>query len=413
VNVLVDARLPDASVGGVQVVIQCLALGFAKSRLEEKYEFNRFWLVYDHTSWWKSYIPGNDTVISVSFPFGKFGVFLLNRFPRFLSFLRPIYSMIFSFPKFPYDKILRNYRIDVVHKPFQDSFRTKFKNIWHPHDLQHMYFPHFFTRMQIRHRNNFWRKNAEEANIIICETPLIKKDLVDFWSIKDKKIEIVPTPPLPRVKSEIGEKDLSTPSNFLFYPAAFWPHKNHFRLIQAFDLLRKHGFDLSLVLTGAKTGVFKEVVKLIQELNQEDNVKILGHVSDDQMIHIFKSCRIVVIPTLHESLSLPIWEAWLYGKPVAYSAIGYLPSQVDGAGLSFDPFDITSIADSLKDILVDKTMTETFNKNAKKKLEILVPENFAKSCFEIYCRILNFKMSEEDRGSLSKLQSSVGYISDK
>ena len=270
-NVLIDARLPDSSVGGIQVVIQCLAKGFSESEIEQNHNFSRFWLVYENTTWWEKYIPVNDNIIKTKFPFGKLGVFLLRRYPKYLSKIRPIYSVIFRFPKYPFDKLLNEKSIDLVHQPFQDSFRTKFKSMWHPHDLQHVYFPDFFTKSQIKHRNSYWRKNAEHANLIICETPLIKNDVINTWDINIKKIEIVPTPPLPRLNMD-SEQNIKLPKRFLYYPSAFWPHKNHFRLIQAFDQLRKEGFDVSLVLTGAKNGVYNEVVNLTHKLKLEENI---------------------------------------------------------------------------------------------------------------------------------------------
>jgi glycosyltransferase involved in cell wall biosynthesis len=411
-NVLIDARLPDSSVGGIQVVIQCLAKGFSESEIEHNHNFRRFWLVYENTTWWEKYIPVNDNIIETKFPFGKLGVFLLRRYPKYLSKIRPIYSVIFRFPKYPFDKLLNEKSIDLVHQPFQDSFRTKFKSIWHPHDLQHIYFPEFFSKSQIKHRNRYWRKNAEHANLIICETPLIKNDVIKTWDINSKKIEIVPTPPLPRLNLD-SEQILKLPKRFLYYPAAFWPHKNHFRLIQAFDQLRKEGFDVSLVLTGAKNGVYNEVVNLTHKLKLEENIFFLGHVSDDQVAHIFNSCEIVVIPTLHESLSLPVWEAWIYGKPLAYSKIDYLPFQVDGTGFGFNPYDIDSITATLRDIFDRKVDLEFTEKRSKEKLMNLTPEYFAKSCFQLYCKVLNYKLEDKDKNALIKLQQSIGYSDEK
>jgi glycosyltransferase involved in cell wall biosynthesis len=284
--------------------------------------------------------------------------------------------------------------------------------MWHPHDLQHVYFPDFFTKSQIKHRNSYWRKNAEHANLIICETPLIKNDVINTWDINIKKIEIVPTPPLPRLNM-YSEQNIKLPKRFLYYPAAFWPHKNHFRLIQAFDQLREEGFDVSLVLTGAKNGVYNEVVNLTHKLKLEENIFFLGHVSDDQVAHIFKNCEIVVIPTLHESLSLPVWEAWIYGKPLAYSKIDYLPFQVDGTGFGFNPYDIDSITATLRDILDRKVDLEFAKKRSKEKLMNLTPEYFAKSCFELYCKVLNYKLEDKDKNALIKLQQSIGYSDEK
>ena len=98
---------------------------------------------------------------------------------------------------------------------------------------------------------------------------------------------------------------------------------------------------------------------------------------------------------------------------MAYSKIDYLPFQVDGTGFGFNPYDIDSIAATLRDILDRKVDLEFAKKRSKEKLMNLTPEYFAKSCFELYCKVLNYKLEDKDKNALIKLQQSIGYSDEK
>jgi len=64
----------------------------------------------------------------------------------------------------------------------------------------------------------------------------------------------------------------------------------------------------------------------------------------------------VLVPTKFESLSLPVWEAFAAGTPVACSRINSLPEQVDGAGLLFDPDNPREIASAVRRLWEDETL---------------------------------------------------------
>ena len=55
----------------------------------------------------------------------------------------------------------------------------------------------------------------------------------------------------------------------------------------------------------------------------------------------------VVVPTLFEAASFPIWEAFQRGLPVACSNVTSLPEQVGRRPLVFDPHDTDAIAQAM------------------------------------------------------------------
>ena len=128
-----------------------------------------------------------------------------------------------------------------------------------------------------------------------------------------------------------------------------WQHKNHLRLLDAIAHLRdKCGQKIRLVCTGSRLEPYwTEIEKHIERLQLGNQVSFLGFVTEKDLRAIYKLAQFLVMPSLFESDSSPVYEAWLEGLPVACSNVTSLPVQARDAALLFDPYNIGSIANSI------------------------------------------------------------------
>ena len=402
ISIAIDARLPDSLVGGVQQVICSLAQGFS---LSSNSNIDRTWIVYEGTSWWKKYIPKNDHILEIRPPAGRFSLSIVRKYPKVASFMSP-WIMRFLEKKNPFDHLLRKLRIDLVHLPFQEGFKTELPYIYHPHDLQHCHHPEFFSRQQLLRRDSHWFGLAKNASLVISETHHVSADLRKFWKIEDERIEILPSPPPIRVASS---RKLTT-DRYLLYPAAFWLHKNHSRLIDAISCLNSQGIFVNLVFTGAKLGEYEVLRNKVLDAGLIDQIIFKGHLSDENFMDLFENATGIIVPTLFESYSLPIWEAMRLGIPVACSNIDALPDQVGEAGLLFDPLNVESISNAVGKIWSDSELRQTLSSASKKRTEFLNPEFFANAFCALYRKVLVQPAEHELSDALQKIQS-VGFKS--
>jgi glycosyltransferase involved in cell wall biosynthesis len=399
-KVLIDARLPDSGAGGVQQVVSSLAIGF--NSLESD-QLQRTWLVLKGTAWWKDSIPKNDQLIFVSVPGGVFSLKIIAKLPLVMKFFRNLFSKIFS---------LINSRklsftikdFDLYHAPFQDRLDLDIPTIFHPHDLQHVYFPKFFTKSQIYNREINWRYSCQMSKVVIVESESVKNDLVSHWKINPAKIEIIPTPP-PSSNNLNLIKPKTQSEMFAFYPAAFWPHKNHLRLLEAWKILKSRGIDLKLVLTGSQGHELRKISKLISKLQLDEMVEIKGHVSSAELNSLIDGAKILIIPSLFESISLPIWEGFLARTPVVASNISGVNRQVGDFGLLFDPYDPGSIAQGVIDMLVSDL--DAIASKAHERVSGLTCETFAMAMSGIYRKTLDLPILESQIIAISKLQNAT------
>lgn len=254
------------------------------------------------------------------------------------------------------------------------------------HDFQQEYYPEFFTLKEKIIRKIIYR-TGKYANLVVCESEFVKKDIVRFLGVGEEKIRVIPSPPpsyLTCIKvnekkmTEI-KKSYNLPDKYIFYPANFWYHKNHIKLLEALFLIKKkYGEEIPLILVGSKQNNFDDVMRKIKELGLQNQVKYLGYVPNKAMPYLYKLATSLVVPTLFESVSLPIWEAFYLGCPVISSDVCALPEQVGDAGLLFDPHNAEDMAEKIYRIWTDDGLREKLVKRGYERVKNFTLENYAK-----------------------------------
>jgi len=235
------------------------------------------------------------------------------------------------------------------------------------HDLQERYYPEYFTLTTRIIRYVLNTVLSATSTHILCESNYVKTDIVKFLKQKATKISVIPAPPPSNLINFTFDNDkfativakYQLPAKYLLYPAQFWYHKNHLKLLEAFKLITKQHDDLHLVLTGSKKNNYPNVIAKIQELELADKVLHLGYIAYEDLPYLYKMSAMLVMPTLFESISIPIYEAFALQVPVCASNVVALPEQVQDAGLLFDPNDTTDIANKIMQLLTDSQLRET------------------------------------------------------
>jgi glycosyltransferase involved in cell wall biosynthesis len=227
------------------------------------------------------------------------------------------------------------------------------------HDFQEKYYPSYFSARERIRRSLINRALARSASLIICESSYVKSDIIKFTGANAAKVAVLQAPPrVMAVDSSSKTKSPKSrlPGEYVFYPAQFWPHKNHVALVEAFAILARQLPSLSLVLTGDLKRYETQVFPRVNELGLNQRIICLGYVSDLELSEAYARARAIVIPTLFESISIPVFEAFQHGVPVCCSNILGLPEQVGDAGLLFDPHDPKAIAETVARLLSDSTL---------------------------------------------------------
>ncbi|HIJ87341.1 MAG TPA: glycosyltransferase family 4 protein [Desulfuromonadales bacterium] len=255
-------------------------------------------------------------------------------------------------------------KADVIHHPFTvltppDIKLPSVLTFW---DMQHEFFPEFFSRTELLKRQRLYRISSERATQIIVSATFTKECLTDRYGIEAEKIEVIHTGYGPEYRpvdnsellAAIRDKyGLARP--FLLYPAATWPHKNHKRLLAALKLMReRHAFEGLLVLTGIAMQSHSDIQVEISRLGLTDDVKILGYLPAADLPGLYNCARLMVFPSLFEGFGIPLVEAMACGCPVVCSNTTSLPEVAGDAGVTFDPLDSEAMATAIWSVWNDE-----------------------------------------------------------
>ncbi len=335
---------------------------FNKARLFLSYFLYDTYIIYRH------YFPGSK---------------VLTKLKDFSNFINP------------FRRLIERSKIKLLHVPIQYSpiYKTTVPVIPTMHDVQEFHFPEFFSVSERLHRaiNNL--KSVSESDHIIVSFSHIKNDLIKFYSIADEKISVCPPPFADDWFSTKNETDweilqarYSISKKYLLYPAATWPHKNHINLISAIDKIKKLGIEINLVCTGNRTDFYSEIETKIKEHRLEDLIKFLGIVPEEDLIGLYKNSELVVIPTLYEAGSGPLYEAMRYKVPVICASTTSLPETIADERFVFNPKDVDELSNLIIIMISNKTLRNENISNSEKRMRELGEKNYFESFREVYKR---------------------------
>jgi glycosyltransferase involved in cell wall biosynthesis len=239
-------------------------------------------------------------------------------------------------------------------------------------DLQHRlqpWFPEVSANGQWSERETTWSQAALRASIILVGSDEAKKDLSFFYGIPPKRIHVVPFPtPQPAIDAAAsGNADNGTSvrkkygidGDYLFYPAQFWPHKNHFNLLQALRRLRaEKGMALSLVLTGSDHGNLNYIHDLVSSHHLEDCVHFLGFIPHEDVIALYRGARALSYVSFFGPENLPPLEAMALGCPVVLADIPGVRTLFGEAPILVDPRNPESIAAGVQRAVEDSALRQ-------------------------------------------------------
>jgi glycosyltransferase involved in cell wall biosynthesis len=146
---------------------------------------------------------------------------------------------------------------------------------------------------------------------------------------------------------------------FVLYTGNIKPHKNLERLIEAFHIFKKHGFDqVKLLIIGDEISKYPTLRRAVHRHKLHKHVRFFGFVPDRTLAILYRLAAVFVFPSLYEGFGLPPLEAMASGTPVITSNVSSLPEVVGDAALLIDPYQPEAIADAMRRVLTDPSLRE-------------------------------------------------------
>ena len=219
--------------------------------------------------------------------------------------------------------MIRDSRADLFHSPSNWFINppSRVPHVVTLHDLALLRFPERF-RPWLRHSGRCRLKMLKAADRILCISRFTADEAMELLNLPASKLEVIH-----HGNDFAGRESLNglrppvlPYEPFFLFVGSLEPGKNLAMLRETYELAQRQGKQLPhLAVAGARwAGVAGEGVP-------PKNWHYLGHVSDDELVWLYRHAQALLFPTKYEGFGFPMLEAMSLGCPVVASKVASLP----------------------------------------------------------------------------------------
>lgn len=235
------------------------------------------------------------------------------------------------------------------------------------HDLQYAHMPQFYSPAK-----RLWLRWCHQITLRKCYrvaaiSGVVKDDMLRLYGDQWRdRIDVVWNPVTIDRFAGDAEYDLTRGRPYIMCVSVDRPQKNMYRLIKAFDLVRRRYPDFCLVLAGQLRSLRRQrrersasvgqtmpaAADLVDQLQLSEHVHVTGFIHDAQLGALYRGATLCVLPSLFEGFGMPAIESLAMGKPTLVSGLPVLREiTFDSAQYIEDPTNVDAIADVLTTML--------------------------------------------------------------
>ena len=237
-------------------------------------------------------------------------------------FLKKKYFIDFvikNFSQYEFKKLVeKNSDLLICPSVLLKHYNLSIPTITNLHDIQHEYYPEFFTKTELLRRDVQYTNTAKYTSKMIASGLSMKKDFVKKYPFLKKKISIIHEGInikmfQERMKDSVTKKFFNKKKifkqKFFFLPAQLWKHKNHITVIKGFEKFNiTNKNNIKLVFCGHRYPETEYIFDYIKKKSLT-NVIYLNVINYKKLIWCMQNCISVICPALYESSSLVNLEA--------------------------------------------------------------------------------------------------------
>jgi glycosyltransferase involved in cell wall biosynthesis len=243
--------------------------------------------------------------------------------------------------------------IDVLHCPANfGPAAGPFARVVTLHDLMYRRQPDLVSRVVRLGTDAVLIPAARRAHRVITATEASREEIAAELGLDRSRIVVIghgahPPPQGTRDVEAMRDRLRAGERPLVLAVATNVEHKNHPALLAALAELPQGQRPL-LVIAGHGTD---ELAARAAELGVQEDARLLGAVSNEELEDLYAAAAFYVTATRHEGFGLPVIEAMGRGLPVAASDLPVLREVAGDAGWWFDPEEPRSIATVLRELL--------------------------------------------------------------
>lgn len=289
----------------------------------------------------------------------------------------------------PFDLLIQRDKIELIYfltPSFNIPKVPYIATIWDLAHRVHPYFPEVSTHgWTYEMRELHYSKAIPRASYVIIGNDSGKNQICRYYNVDETRVKTIPVPTPNYVyeldaDNSILKKYNLEPQKYLFYPAQFWSHKNHIRLVKAMKTLKNQGF--KMVFTGSEQGNKKYIQQKVEEFGLSDDILFLGFISKNELISLYKNAYALTYTSFFGPDNLPPLEAMALRCPVIYPEIEGAYEQLRDCALYFNPLDEDDLVNKIEKLKYENVKNELIEKGENLAREYHV-KNYVDNIFKI------------------------------
>jgi len=230
------------------------------------------------------------------------------------------------------------------------------------------------------------------ADKVIAISKQTKEDLVNYFEIKEDKIEVIYQdcdPIFHQKASEVDKNEIKhryqLPEKYLLSVGTIEERKNLMLIAKALTKIDK----IPLVVVGKETKYSQTVKHFLKQNHLTERVLFLQNVAHHHLPAIYQQAEIFIYPSRFEGFGIPIVEALHSGIPVI-AAKGSCLEEAGGPGSIYvDPDDETALALQVKSIIENNGLKLEMVNSGRRYLEKFYSEGIANQTMHLYQNVID------------------------
>jgi|AntAceMinimDraft_13_1070369.scaffolds.fasta_scaffold10427_2 glycosyltransferase involved in cell wall biosynthesis len=179
-------------------------------------------------------------------------------------------------------------------------------------------FPEFSAEGRWEQREAGFSQNLGRAFHVITDSRKTGESLERIYGVYPHNWSSIGLPLPEEVTSDIGLAH-SIPGPYFYYPASYWPHKNHRVLIDALQHMPET--TAHLVFSGHDEGHRAKLEDYVRQQHLDNRVHFHARITDEEVQGLIDGSQAVVMPSFLGPTNYPPLEALRRGRPALVSSV--------------------------------------------------------------------------------------------
>jgi glycosyltransferase involved in cell wall biosynthesis len=311
-----------------------------------------------------------------------------------------VYPRLETHTSWRWRKALENSRVDAIWSCCPSVPTRELPYAIHVWDIQHRRQP-FFPEVSMSggwlERERRLATLIQRACLVFTGTEVGGEELRQYYGVEPSRIKFIPHP-TPAISGLVSDVELEKASrefrkrwgSYLFYPAQFWPHKNHVCLVDMIDELKRRGRRYQLVLSGSDQGNAEYVLEYARRAGLAKQVTLLGFLERSTLPALYSGAHALVYATLFGPENLPPLEAFEMQCPVIAGLVAGAESQLGDAAILVNPTMASEYADAVMRLEDPETRAKYISRGTERALRYK-PEDLVRDVDAAFADVVPYR----------------------